>query len=140
MRPTIDEQLDGAQRLLGVVAGDEQLSPDSREVLGNAARLLRRVHGSWASVLPFLVEDNAELASLLGGLTGLVPTLAPDVAAALGTAPRHELDVAAATERNTALRALLARAVRELPRTPDGLAARTRIGHYLRTRVEIDPT
>jgi hypothetical protein len=125
MRPTINEQLDGAQRLLRIVEEDEGLSPASREVLGNAARLLKRVHGSWASVLPFLVEDNAELAAL-----------SRDVDAP----PGRDFDVVAAAERNAALRALLARAIRELPRSPNGLAARRRIADYLRTRVEIDPT
>lgn len=138
MRPTIDEQLDGAQRLLAIVEGDEELSPASREVLGNAARLLKRVRGSWASVLPFLVEDNAQLDSLLGGLAGPGPARAPEVETARGATA--ELDVAAAADRNTALRAQLARTIRELPPTPDGLAARARIGHYLRTRVANDPT
>jgi hypothetical protein len=136
MRPTINEQLDGAQRLLRIVEEDEGLSPASREVLGNAARLLKRVHGSWASVLPFLVEDNAELAALLDGLAALVPGLSRDVDAP----PGRDFDVVAAAERNAALRALLARAIRELPRSPNGLAARRRIADYLRTRVEIDPT
>jgi hypothetical protein len=130
MRPTIDEQLDGAQRLLGIVEGDEGLSAASREVLGNAVRLLRRVRGSWASVPSFLADDNAELAALLTGL---------GVDAAVDDDPGDDLDVAAVAERNAALRQLLARAIRELPRTPEGLAARERTGDYLRKRVQIEP-
>src|SRR4051794_38492762 len=134
MRPTIDEQLDGAQRLLRIVEGDEGLSAASREVLGNAVRLLHRVRGSWASVPSFLLDDNAELAALLSRLHDVVPGLtqvAPDL--------DPDLDVAAAAEHNTAQRELLARAIRELPRTAEGQAARERIGDYLRTRVQIEP-
>jgi muconolactone delta-isomerase len=134
MRPTIDEQLDGAQRLLRIVEGDEGLSAASREVLVNAVRLLRRVRGSWASVPSFLVDDNAELAALLRGLDDVVPGL---VQVDPGLDP--DLDVAAAAERNTAQRELLACAIRELPRTAEGLAARERIGDYLRARVQIEP-
>ena len=129
MRPTIDEQLDGAQRLLRIVEGDEGLSAGSREVLGNAVRLLRRVRGSWASVPSFLADDNAELTALLAGL-GADASVAE---------PEGDLDVAAAAERNAALRQLLARVIRELPSTVEGRAARERIGDYLRKRVQIEP-
>jgi hypothetical protein len=138
MRPTIDEQLAGARRLLDLVADDPGLSAGSAELLRNAGRLLYRVGTSWASTLPFLVEDNATLSDLLTRLTPLVPALAADLP--VDPADLPDLDVAAAAERNTELRALLARAIRELPGTPAGIDARAEIGGYLTRRVETDPT
>jgi hypothetical protein len=146
MRPTIDEQLAGARRLLDLVAADPGLSPASAELLRNADRLLRRVGTSWATTLPFLVEDNATLTDLLARLAPLLPAPAATATPAATTAPdpvavaRPDLDVAVVAARNTELRALLARAVRELPRTPAGATARAEIGDYLTRRVESDPT
>ncbi|SDX99974.1 hypothetical protein SAMN05661080_01992 [Modestobacter sp. DSM 44400] len=146
MRPTIDEQLDGVRRLLDGVGSDDGLSAASRELLRNAGRLVKHVRGSWAPMLPFLVEDNAKMTTLLTGLSAVVPQLSADIDAAVGHAAegadleRSDLDVAAVSARNAELRALLARAIHELPRSPAGLSARTEIGAYLTRRVDIDPT
>jgi len=119
VRPTIDEQLSGAQRLLDLVESSGDLSPGSAELLRNAQRLIKRVTTSWSTTLPFLVEDNARLAVLLHK----DPAADPDPAA-----------------RNEELRGALARLIRELPRDADGRARRAEIGHYLRRRVAADPT
>jgi hypothetical protein len=136
MRPTIEEQLDGVQRLLGLATADPALSCETAELLRNAQRLVARVAGSWATTLPFLVEDNVALAELLGpdaqsGETG-VPGAAPsDV---------DPTDVAAVVARNEALRAALSRLVHDLPDCPAGRARRADIGRYLRRRIAADPT
>ena len=147
MHPTVDEQLAGARRLIDLVAADPGLPPASAELLRNADRLLRRVGTSWASTLPFLTEDNATLTELLTRLAPLLPAAdstatdpADTTAPWTDPAARPDLDVAVVAARNTELRALLARAVRELPRTPAGAAARAEIGDYLARRVESDPT
>ena len=121
MRPTIDEQLLGAQRLLDLVEGSGDLSPGSAELLRNAQRLIRRVTTSWSTTVPFLVEDNATLTALLR----LDPVTT---------------DPALAAARNTELRGALARLIRELPGDAEGRARRAEIGHYLRQRVAADPT
>lgn len=119
MRPTIDEQLSGARRLLDLVESSGDLSPGSAELLRNAKRLIKRVSTSWSTTLPFLVEDNAQLTALLR----LEPTTTTDPAA-----------------RNEELRGALARLVRELPADAEGRARRAEIGQYLRRRVAADPT
>lgn len=129
MRPTIDDQLDGARRLLAGVERDEGLSAASRELLAHVHRLLTRVGGSWSTTLPFLVEDNAATAALLADLGVPVPPGDPATS-----------DVAAAAARNTELRDALAGAIRDLPRDARGVAARARIGEHLRRRVAADPT
>lgn len=131
MRPTIDEQLDGVRRLLDAVGEDEGLSAASRELLRNAGRLVHRVRGSWATTLPFLTGDNTTLAALLTEIGTPAPAPDPDPG---------DADVAAAAARNTALRGQLSETIRTLPGTADGLAARERIGRYLRDRVAADPT
>ncbi len=116
MRPTIDEQLAGARRLLAAAQADPGISAASVELLRNADRLLGRVAGSWSAAGPFLAEDNAALERLLHRPAG-----DPDQDAA---------------ERNAALRAELADAIRTLPAGD----ARAEIGRYLRHRVATDPT
>lgn len=124
MRPTIDEQLAGADRLLGLVETDEKLPPGSAELVRNTRRLISRIAGSWATALPFLVEDNARLAALLD-------------------AEPHDptpTDLTSAAARNEELRGDLARRIRELPSDAQGREARAEIGRYLRGRVAADPT
>lgn len=141
MRPTVEEQLDGVRRLLDLIDSDPGLSAGSRELLRNAARVVRHVRGAWASTLPFLVEDNARLTELLTGLCGVVPAMSADIDTVIGAgAAVPEVDVSAVSGHNAELRSLLARAIRELPRAGDGLDARIEIGNYLRWRVEADPT
>jgi hypothetical protein len=121
MRPTVEEQLDG--------------------LLRNAARLVKHVRGAWASTLPFLVEDNTRLAVLLDRLSAVVPGMSAEIDALVEARPTEpEVDVAIVSARNADLRSVLARVIRELPRTSDGLAARNEIGSYLGWRVEADPT
>jgi hypothetical protein len=115
MRPTIDDQLGGADRLLDLVAADPGLGDGSRELLVNARRLLRTVRRSWDRVVPFAEADNARMTELLG------EAAPPDV----GKGP---------LERQEELRAALAAAIPDLD---DG--ARAEIGRYLRERVEEDP-
>lgn len=118
MRPTIDEQLAGAARLLRLAEADPGTTPAVAEVIRNARRLVERVGSSWQSSEPFLCEDNVRIAALLGveppGTVGLEPT----------------------ARRNEELRSELARRIRDLPHGPE----RAAIGTYLRARVDADPT
>ena len=140
MRPTVDEQLAGARRLVELVAAEAALPEASVARLTEAARLLRRVEASWASVLPFLAADNAATAELLAELSSQLPeefrpSIGAELAARTPEPERCELDVAAASARNRRLRALLADAVPRLG--PDG---RRRVARHLRRRLELDPT
>lgn len=122
MRPTIDEQLDGAARLLRLAEDDPETTPAVAELVRNARRLVERVGTSWSAALPFLQADNARTAALLG----------PD---APQTADNASGLTAAAT-RNEELREALTRRIRALPAGPD----RAAIGAHLRARVAADPT
>jgi hypothetical protein len=141
MRPTIDEQLSGAQRLLDLVESSGDLSPGSAELLRNAQRLIRRVAASWSTTLPFLLDDNTHLAALLhqdppGDTERSWPERADDTERSW---PERADDTDPAA-RNDELRGVLARLIRELPADAEGRARRTEIGHYLRRRVAADPT
>lgn len=118
MRPTIDEQLAGAVRLLRAAEADPGITVEAAEAVRSARRLVDRVGGSWRSAEPFLRDDNARTAALLG-------VEEPETAG---------LDGAAA--RNEELRAELSRRIRELSAGPE----RAAIGAHLRARVEADPT
>jgi hypothetical protein len=120
VRPTIDEQLGGAARLLRLAEDAAGTTPAVAELVRNARRLVERVSGSWAAALPFLHTDNARTAALLGH---------PDPGAT-----SDDLIVAAA--RNEELRAALSHRIRELPAGPE----RASIGAHLRARVAADPT
>lgn len=119
MRPTIDEQLGGAARLLRLAEDDPEITPAVAELVRNARRLVERAGGSWSGALPFLHADNARTAALLDR---------PE--------PGRTGDLAAAAARNEELRAALTRRIRELPAGPD----RAAIGAHLRARVAADPT
>lgn len=129
MRPTVDEQLDGAMRLLDAVAREETLSASGQDRLRDAGRLLRRVRSSWSTTLLFLLGDNAALHQLLGELGA---DLAPE--------PDPGVDVAQAAAANDRLRQHLSAAIQALPAPPDGQDQRDRIGRYLQRRVDTDPT
>lgn len=118
MRPTIDEQLGGAARLLRLAEDEPEITPAVAELVRNARRLVERVEGSWSRALPFLNEDNGRMGALLGRSE-------PDSA-----------DLPAAAARNEELRAALTRRIHELPAGPD----RAAIGAHLRARVAADPT
>ncbi|TCK25202.1 hypothetical protein [Pseudonocardia endophytica] len=119
MRPTIDEQLGGAARLLRLAEDDPEITPEIAELVRNARRLVQRVEGSWSQALPFLVQDNASTAALLGE-----------------DEPGEETGLAGAAARNEDLRASLTSRIHELPDGPD----RAAIGAHLRARVAADPT
>jgi hypothetical protein len=118
VRPTVDEQLAGATRLL-LLAETTKSTDDVPELVRNARRLVERVSDSWARALPFLEADNARTAALLGEPVG---------------EPAGDLSAAAA--RNEELRAALVERIRRLPRGAD----RDAIGAHLRERVATDPT
>lgn len=119
MRPTIDEQLAGAARLLRLAEADPEIGEGVAELVCNARRLIDRVAGSWSAALPFLEDDNAGIAALLGE-----------------SAPEPAADLAAAATRNESLRAALTQHLRRLPAGDE----RDAIGSYLRDRVFADPT
>ncbi|MEV6899925.1 hypothetical protein [Amycolatopsis sp. NPDC051372] len=132
MRPTIEDQLHGAQRLLDDVAGDPELSRDSHENLANVRRLLKQIGRSWSELLPFYINDNATMAQLL-------TRHAHDLGIPAAAEPAG-YDVAQAAQRNAELRALLSRVITNLPATTDGTAARREITEYLVRRIEADPS
>ncbi|MFR9805025.1 hypothetical protein ACL02T_22475 [Pseudonocardia sp. RS010] len=119
MRPTIDEQLRGAARLLRRAEEDPETTTGVAELVRNARRLVERVDTSWGPALSFLRDDNARTAALLG-------TAVPDDAG----------DLAGAAATNEHLRAALTERIRTLPAGPE----RAAIGAHLRARVAADPT
>lgn len=64
MRPSFEEQLTGASRLLSL-AKNEPTADGVAELVRNARRLVDHVTGACAVAGPFLCGDNAELAWLL---------------------------------------------------------------------------
>lgn len=130
MRPTIDEQLDGARRLIDVAETESEISPSSMEALTNARRLLTQVRRSWAALLPFYLADNARLSALLARAGRPV---------ADGDVLRSD-DVVAQADRNTVLRSTLAEVIAELPDTPSDDGLQAAITAYLIARVDADPS
>ncbi|MTD14831.1 hypothetical protein GIS00_12855 [Nakamurella sp. YIM 132087] len=120
MRPTIDEQLQGAVRLLRLAESEPDASPAVTELVRNARRLVEQVGRSWSAAVPFLVDDNARTAALLG-----VPLETPDPPGLAGAAARNE-----------ELRGRLSDRIAELGDGPE----RAAIGAHLRARVMADPT
>lgn len=130
MHPTIDEQLQGALRLLDVLDSMSGVSPDAREVLTNIGRVLRQAHKAAVSSAAFYREDNQELVELL---TRLVPS-SQDVA----QIPWDPADSAATeVQRNTDLRGELCRVLGALK---TDAPERAEVGRYLLRRVAHDPT
>ena len=119
MRPRIDEQLTGAARLLRLAEQDPDTPRSVAELVHNARRLVDRVGTSWTFALPFLTDDSARTAELLGL-----------------SEPPAERDLITASARNEELRAALSTRLRELPAGPE----RAAIGAHLRARVAADPT
>ncbi|MGW9263776.1 hypothetical protein [Gordonia sp. KTR9] len=117
MRPTIEEELAGATRLLRLAETCEQ--PGAGELARDARRLIGWVSASWHQALPFLVEDNQRLTSLLK-----VP---PATAVA-------DLDDAIAV--NDQLREQLCEGIRN---NAVGLD-RVEVLQYLRARIAADPS
>lgn len=159
MRPSIDEQLRGIQRVIDTVAAEEDLSTAASEALVGASRALRQLEGTWSAVLPFLVADNRATATLLQSVSRVLPAeLSAEIDRATARVPSFAdpsvvdvavldvaaldvaaLDVAVAEELNGELRTLLAKAVTALPATEAGEAARREIAAHLRRRLDSDP-
>lgn len=132
LRPTTDDALKGAERLLRSLVADGDLMAENADPV---LALLAQARSSWTTRLPFLDQDNRALLALLGELrTSLPEALAADITSRLGSAAPL-LDVAEADRLNAALRDLLAQAVRALPVGAD----RERIRLYLLDRVEREP-
>ena len=114
MRPTFEEQLTGASRLLRLA----ELEPDDAvSLVRDARRLIDHVVGGWLAMLPFLIDDNARTAALVG------------------VDPGSAMDLDGAARRNEELRGVLAERIRGLPPGPD----RTAIAAHLRARIDADP-
>ncbi|MFC0247029.1 MULTISPECIES: hypothetical protein [Citricoccus] len=124
MRPTIDEQLSGADRLLALAETETELAA-AGELITNARRLLKRVRTSWEPTLPFLLEDNARLSELLGDDSE-------------PASPASGLQVIA--DRNESLRENLSRLISTLGEDPSEVRRRTEIGSYSQWRAATDPT
>ncbi len=145
VRPTVDEQLAGIDRLLQLVAADPRLSAESGSLLRDARRQLDRLRSSIELRLPFLLWDNAASAAVLAGVAPLLPPeLADEVVAATArseadpTAGRSETEADLA-RRNDRLRDLLSAAITALPDDEAGTAARAAIIDHLRARVDANP-
>ena len=135
MRPTVGEQLAAIRRMIDAVRADPAADPDATAAtLELVSGQLRRLERSEPHRLAFLVEDNIATAQLLADLAVVLPSLAPPAAPADAVTGEAE-----AGARNDELRALLVRAVRELPDGPDGDAGRERIAAHLRRRIERNP-
>lgn len=140
MRPTIDDQVAGARRLLSSLIDADELPAGARETLINARRLLDQVGRSWAALPDFYADDNAALTALLVRLRAVLPDAAAARITETLAAPAPPLtDLNATAEYNAGLRKLLSTALGELSCEPDGDCARAEIGVYLRHRVDTDP-
>lgn len=141
MRPTIDDQLDGALRLLDTLATDDELSASSVECVVNVRRLVKNVARSWAALPAFYAQDNDDLIAVLGSASVFLPiAMAEQVCAAVSLGNPPVTDVRNSAVRNSELRSLLSAVIHALPVGGDGDACRAQIGGYLRRRAEIDPT
>ncbi len=137
MRPTPEDALLGADRLLGAMVAEHDLPADVVASVVDVRRMLKAVRTTWAVRLPFLLADNARLVDLLTELRPTAPVaLAADLEAQLTPGPAT-LDPAEAERRNDDLRALLSRLIRELP--ADDTVSRRRIGAYLAERTSLAP-
>ncbi len=145
MRPTVDEQLGGIDRLLELIAADSALGDESALLLRDARRQLGRLRASLPARLRFLRWDNEASAGVLVEVAAVLPvefqTAIAELAETSGTTgddSSHSPEQAEA-ELNDRLRKLLARAIDALPQTAEGEAARLRIIKHLRDRVDANP-
>ena len=139
MHPTVGEQLIGVVRRLEGVIEDPGLSLESQRSLTDSIRLLRRLESSLPRRLPFLRADNAATTMLLREIVPHLPAALADAIEVSGATWSDLDDEDEAHRVNKSLRELLTRAVRALPATVDGDAARRRIATHLRRRVAADP-
>ena len=138
MHPTVEEQLAAIRRLVEAAAADPSMAEGPSALLIDASRQLRRLAGSWAGRFGFLQRDNREAVALLASLRDQLGTWVAE-ADRLEDAVRSATSENQAHDVNKSLRALLARAARELPDTEAGNAGRRALSAYLRDRVAADP-
>lgn len=113
MKPGIEEQLQGTCRILENVVAPQVGDPFARTILDNLIANLRMLTGALPAVPGFLRADNEATARLLADLrTDLPGNLAARVGEAFAEPEPDAADAAALEARNTALRTLLAEAVR----------------------------
>jgi len=142
MRPTIDEQLAGVDRLLELVAADSALGDESALLLRDARRQLGRLRGSMPSRLRFIRWDNAATTTVLSEVVSILPSEMQSKIGRLtdaSTDQPSDTPEADETGLNNRLRTLLSEAIDVLPDTADGEAARLRIVGHLRARVDANP-
>ncbi len=120
MRPTVQEQLHGACRILESVVAPSVSEPFTRTILDNLIANLRMLNDALPKVAGFMHQDN--VASLRQLLT-LRRALSPDLVARIdnvATAEEPDADDGSAVEeRNLLLRELLAEAVCSDNLTPE---------------------
>lgn len=139
MRPTVDEQLAGLDRLLEQVAADPALGPESGLLLRDARRQLARLRGSLDLRSPFLRWDNAASAAVLRAVAPHLPAEVATRVDQVVTAPGPGTDERQLVERNDALRSLLSEALDALVDGEEGQAAQRLIVDHLQTRVTANP-
>ena len=137
MHPTPSEQLQAIRHLIKRAQADPELSPESDQLLADAARLLRRLERSWPKRMPFLVDDNQRALRLLIELRPDLGPLAAEISAAMERPPADGEE--AAHDLNVELQGLLARAVHVLADDVDGDQKRARIAEHLHHRIAADP-
>ncbi|HEY3737858.1 MAG TPA: hypothetical protein VGL26_10485 [Jatrophihabitans sp.] len=140
MRPTINDQVDGARRLLTGLLEDDEVPAAACETLTNARRLLDQIGRSWAALPGFYARDNTELAQLLQRMRTAVPMDVAARIAKVANAPAPPaVDVNAGASHNAELRQSLSDLLHAMPAGPGRDAARGEIGDYLRRRMAADP-
>ena len=128
MYPTVTDQLRELRRVLNDVVMPEVNGSYAQETLSSVLSTLKMLEGAWDRVVPFLLWDNEQLSSLLGG----------DAPAAT---PSDPSDFAAVHQRNLELRDRLSKTVRDGPETGPLLAYfRERIARYPFTSTVALPT
>jgi hypothetical protein len=136
MRPTVDEQLVGIERIL-----ESEVAPNlgahSDEALRRAIADLRRLRRSWRNVEPFLRWDNEAVEGILGQYAALGGTdgAEPPDQALDAPAPTPS-DYDALLSRNARLRYRLASVAVDIARGDDrdGAALRQGLLTYLTER------
>ena len=77
MRPTPEDILDGADRLLRAVLEEEALPADAAATVTDVARMLRQARKAVAGRPAFLAEDNDRMRALLADLVHDLPAESP---------------------------------------------------------------
>ena len=82
MRPTPEDVLDGADRLLSAVLQDHALPADASATVTDVVRMLRQARRAVAGRPSFLAEDNDRMRALLAEIVHDLPA---------GSAARHRV-------------------------------------------------